>query len=202
MKSSLKRSLFPTLVALLLAGQADAAEHFISMESYGFFNFRFSPNYLEIEVGDTVTFVNNDYTQFGYGGYDADIYVDSYWVGNTDLVLPGERSSLIFPYAATFTIVDHYYEEYGMTGTIVAREPQGTAQPPVFVNPQWLESGRFSCTVSNLVIGTTNLIFAADSPGADAGGWSLIRSNIVMSTEEVFVDTPLGQRRFYRAARP
>jgi plastocyanin len=178
--------------ALSLATQAPGAEYTVYMESYGFFKFRFRPAYLEIQVGDTVTWRNEDYTQWGFYGYDATCY----GVWSTGLVDLGESSSLTFPFAATYAYEDSWYGTNGMTGTLVVKSAQPPAvEPMTLLAPQWLPTGQFQCLVSNLVAGTnyviqisTNLV---DWAGLSTNSAASSRSLTIRSQEREFVSIGL-----------
>ncbi len=174
-----------------------AADYTVWMESYGFFSFRFVPNYLEIQVGDSVTWRNEDYTQFGYNGYNATCYYPpSTILWTSDLVFPGESSSVTFPYVATYSYRDSYYGDYGMTGTLVVK----AATTPVgatLLLPQWSSEGRFQCLVSNLVVGQTYVMQVSPN----LVDWTGIATNTAADTVEAFTDNAAVRpgSRFYRS---
>jgi plastocyanin len=184
--------------ALSLVTEGMAANYTVYMESYGFLNFRFSPSHLEIQVGDTVTWRNEDYTQWGYYGYDATCYSGSQIVWSTGVVDPGESSSITFPYVDTYFYQDSYFGAYGMTGTLVVNSAQPpTLEPVTLLAPQWLATGQFQCLVSNLVAGT-NYVMQASTNLAD---WVNLVTNTAAASVETFTDNPqaASRVRFYRA---
>ncbi len=184
--------------ALSLVTGSSAATYTVYMESYGFINFRFRPSYLEIQVGDTVTWRNDDYTQWGYDGYDATYYWGSQILWSTGLVYPGESSSITFPYVDTYNYEDSYYGAYGMTGTLVVKSAQPpTVEPVTLLAPQWLVTGQFQCVVSNLVAGT-NYVMQVSTNLVD---WVNLVTNTAAASVETFTDNPptASRRRSYRA---
>ncbi len=192
--------------ALSLGLKTTAADYSVSMEEYGFFNFRFRPSYLEIQVGDTVTWMNNDYTQFGYGGYGAVAFDGPAVLWSTGLVFPGQSRSITFPFVATYDYEDPDYVSVGMTGTLVVKPatPPQPSGPVTLVAPQWLADGRFQCLVSNLVVGATNIVQASPNVSASPAQWTMVSSNIVASSVETFTDDGAAAFpvRFYRAWQP
>ena len=109
----------------------------------------FSPAYLEIQVGDIVTWVNHDWTY-----YPHDTVCPGYW--NSGLIDVDESVWLMFPFTGTFNYRDSYFYVLGMTGTIVVKPATPQLPPPAtLVDPVILPGGRFQCTVSNLVPGKT-----------------------------------------------
>jgi len=186
-----------SVLGLVTGGMA--ANYTVYMESYGFFGFRFNPNHLEIQVGDTVTWRNEDYTQFGYSGYDATCYWESGILWSTGLLYPGESQPITVHYVDTYNYEDSYYGQYGMTGTLVVTSGQPpTVEPVTLLAPQWLPSGQFQCVVSNLVVGT-NYVMQVSTNLVD---WSNLVTNTALVSVETFSDNPpaASRLRFYRSA--
>ena len=145
----------------------------------------FSPASLQIHVGDTVTWTNEDGLDF------HDSYCPGIWYsGMLDF---GQQWSLMFPLAGTFSYEDSRYYLVGMTGTIVV----GPLIPqPVLIDAALLADGTFQCTVSNLVVGKTNVIQAS----ADLVSWTPVYTNVAFDTSYLFLDNAAAfNRRFYRA---
>jgi plastocyanin len=186
------------LSALSLVTGSMAADYTVYMESYGLGSFRFRPDSLEIQVGDTVTWRNEDYTQWGYLGYDATCYWGSQILWTTDWVYPGESSSITFPYVETYFYEDSDYGAYGMTGTLVVNSAQPpTVEPVKLLAPQRLVTGQFQCVVSNLVVGT-NYVMQVSTNLVD---WVNLVTNSATASVETFTDNPpmASRVRFYRA---
>jgi hypothetical protein len=154
-------------------------------------DWKFLPNYLEIEVGDIVTFVNHDYAYYPHNSVCA-----GYW--NTGYLDVDESVSLQFLGTGTYNYRDSFFYSYGMTGTIVVN-PATPAEPTpaTLLDPTWLPGGGFQFTLSNLVVGTTYIIQAS----TNCVDWSNISTNLAVSSVESYVDdgaTALG-RRCYRS---
>ncbi len=187
------------LLVGICAPDTRAATHYVRMESYGFFNFRFVPSSLEIQVGDTVIWQNQDYTQYGYYGYDATCYSSPgvvWW--SSGVLYPGEEDGLSFPFAATFNYQDSYFGQYGMRGTLVVKE--GSTEPPVpatLVAPEVIPGGYFQCQVSNLVVGRSYVVQAS----TNLVDWTSLATNTAGTTLEYFVDgrAPGLPRQYYRS---
>lgn len=187
------------VAALGLGATGRAADYTVYMESYGFFGFRFVPSYLEIQTGDSVTWRNEDYTEWGYYGYDATCYWGEQILWSTGVLESGDSASITFPYVETYNYQDSYFGQYGMTGTLVVTQ----AQPPLaeqvtLLAPQWLATGQFQCVVSNLVVGT-NYVMQVSTNLAD---WDNLVTNSAAASVETFTDNPpaAARLRFYRAA--
>ena len=160
---------------------AGAASFTVNMTT----DWTFSPASLQIQVGDTVTWTNEDDLDF------HDSYCPSIWYsGPLDY---GQQWSLMFPVAGTFSYEDSRYYIVGMTGMIVV----GPLIPqPVLIDAALLADGTFQCTVSNLVVGQTNVIQAS----ADLVNWTPIYANVAFGTSYLFLDNSAAfNRRFYRA---
>ena len=173
------------------------ANHEVWMESYGFFKFRFVPNYLEIQVGDSVTWRNEDYTQYGYSGYDATCYSGPNILWSTGLVFPSESASLTFPFVATYSYRDSYYGDYGMNGTLVVKPAVVPPTGATLLAPQWFSDGRFQCLVSNLTVGKTYIMQVS----SDLVAWTGIATNTAAASVETFTHNPAPAfgAHFYRS---
>jgi plastocyanin len=173
--------------AFYVEQNARAAEYTVEMTS----DWKFSPAYLEIQVGDIVTWVNHDYSY-----YMHDSVCSGYW--NTGLLDVDESASLMFPITGTFNYRDNSFYIFGMKGTIVVN-PAIPVQPTpaILINPQQMQGSGFQFTLSNLVVGTTYVIQAS----TNLVNWSNIATNTASNTEESFVDTEARayDHRFYRS---
>ena len=185
--------------ALSLVTGSMAANYTVYMESYGFFEFRFNPSYLEIQVGDTVTWRNEDYTEWGYYGYDATCYSGSDIIWSTGCVYPGESPSITFPYVDTYYYEDSYYGAYGMTGHAGGHE--------------WSASRRWTGDAAGAAMAPDRAVpMRGQQPGGrhklrNAGfhqpaDWDNLVTNTAAASVETFTDTPpaASRLRFYRAA--
>ncbi len=171
---------------LMLAGRpSQAADYTVYMTVA----WTFSPGDLEIQEGDTVTWVNGDQ----YDAHDT-VSDDGYWdSGSLDYL---QTFQLAFPVAGTFPYQDSFYGPIGMTGTIVV-DPATTTVAPVLISPVRLSNSNFQFTVTNLVAGTTNVLLAS----TNLANWTAVYTNIAASTGFTYVDTGAAAfgRRFYRA---
>jgi plastocyanin len=175
----------PVMVAILCFGfpAAKAAQYTVAMTP----NDTFSPNYLRVQVGDTVTWANQD--DFDY----HDSYCAGYWYSG--LLDYNETYSITPSATGNFSYTDTTWGPLGMTGTIVVGPP--AAPPPMMLSPVSVSNGSFQCVVSNLVLGTTNLVQAS----TDFVNWVNVFTNVAIDYSFQFVD--LGgttfSARFYRA---
>jgi plastocyanin len=174
-------------MALLGGRMARATEYTVEMTS----DWTFLPSYLEIHVGDIVTWVNHDYTLNLHNAYCPGYF-------NTGLLDVDETASFLFLAPATYNYEDSNFYVLGMTGTLVVLPAiNATNSPPQLVDPGQLPGGAFQFTVSNLVAGATYVIQAS----TDFSNWSGIATNVAGSSAETFVDNAAAgiNRRFYRA---
>jgi plastocyanin len=177
------------LSAFCMGSAAQAAQYTVAMTS----DWDFSPNYLEIEVGDIVTWVNQDWAY-----YYHDTYCPPYWYsGYVDV---GDSYSLMFPVTGSFNYRDSQFYLFGMTGTIVVKP--ATPQPPppaTLIDPLVLPDGRFQCTVSNLVPGKTYIMEAS----TNLVNWTPISTNVAASSMEGYRDDGAAafRRRWYRSVQ-
>lgn len=174
------------LVANLWLGYAaaNAAQYMIAMTSED----TFSPDYLEVHVGDTVTWVNQD----SFDSHDSSS-LGGYWYSG---VLDYNQTFSIVPsFTGTFPYEDTTWGALGMTGTIVVTT--AASPPPVLQAPVRLPNGSFQCLVSNLVVGTTNIVQAS----TNCVNWSNVSTNVAIDYSFQFVDVTSApfSCRFYRA---
>jgi hypothetical protein len=147
----------------------------------------FDPSYQAIQVGDTITWINDD----DWGDSHTTTSTQGYW--DSGEVPFGYSISLAFPYTGTYP----YYDEYtGNTGTIVVNPPPPPPRP-ILTNPTHLLNGSFQCTVTNLVVGKTFIIQAS----TNLVNWPGVYTNVAPATSYTYVDNgAVGlPRRFYRA---
>jgi plastocyanin len=172
------------LLALLVATLWDAGEaatYTVQMTSV----LTFDPNYLQIDMGDTVVWVNED----DFDQHDT-TSTQGYW--SSPPLDYGQTYSLTFPVSGTFPYEDSFYGPTGMTGTIVVL-PIPAA--PVLLAPVLMPNNFFQFTVTNLVVGQTNVVQAS----MDLSAWTGIYTNVASDTGYTFLDVaanPPGQ--FYR----
>ncbi len=124
----------------LFCGRARSADHVVLMTS----SWHFSPSYLEIDVGDTVTWRNRD----DFDDHDA---TSTALAWSTGLVAPDESATLLFSAPGTFPYADSLYGPAGMTGTLVVKG--GTTPQPsagTLTNFLTLADGSFRFTITNV----------------------------------------------------
>ena len=177
------------LSALCMGPAVQATDYTVEMTS----DWTFSPAYLEIQVGDVVTWVNHDWT---YNMHDT--VCSGYW--DSGLIDVDESVYLMFPFTGTFNYRDSYFYIVGMTGTIVVK----AATPPLpapamLIDPLVLPDGRFQCSVSNLVPGKTYIMEAS----TNLVNWTPIATNLAASSIESYVDNGAAtfRRRCYRSVQ-
>lgn len=128
-RAALALSLVGLLALFVLLPVASAAPHAAETKKVDMKNFKFDPQTITINVGDTITWTNGDQKEHTATADDGSF--------NTDDVAPGQSASQTFTKAGTFA----YYCKYhggpggkGMSGTIVVQEA-GAAQPQATAAP-------------------------------------------------------------------
>jgi hypothetical protein len=114
----------------------------------------FSPASIEINVGDTVTWVNRD----DFDDHDAtSTNPNAQWT--TGPVPADESVTLQFLTAGTFPYRDSIYGALGMTGTVVVKGGSTvTPTPATITNLMLLPEGAFRFTIANLTPGLTTVV--------------------------------------------
>ena len=182
-----KTVLVPALILLtfLLVQSARSAQFYVYMTD----NLTFDPSFLEIQFGDIVTWQGAD----DFDCHDS-VSDGGYWA--TPCLDYGQTYSLQFFLTGTFPYRDSFYGPGGMTGTIVVTEPP--PPQPLITNLATLPNGSFKFTVTNLVVGKTNIIQAS----TNLFNWTNLYTNIASSTGFIYTDTAapnFKRQRFYRA---
>jgi plastocyanin len=163
-----------------------AAQYTVEMTD----DWTFYPDYLMIEAGDVVTFVNHDWAY-----YIHDSVCPGYW--NTGYLDVDDTASLRFLGTGTYNYKDSNFYSFGMKGTIVVQPATPVVPTPAtLLGPEFVPGAGLQFTISNLVVGTTYVIQASD----DLVNWSDLTTRQAASTLETYVDSEAttGQRRFYR----
>lgn len=173
------------LVTAYLSPSAGAADHYVSMSFYAF-----SPSYLEIQVGDTVWWRNDDFDEI----YSS-VSTQGYW--DTGEIYPGDRVGVTFPFVGSFPYQDPVFTLFGMKGTIIVNPATPQTTPGLLIDPARLPNGSFQFTVTNLVVGQTCIIQAS----TNLVDWDGISTNLVSAESFLFTDdgAAAAGRRFYRA---
>jgi hypothetical protein len=147
----------------------------------------FSPGYLEIQVGDTVWWTNDD------ASGDPHTTTSTEWLWDSGPVLWGYSVGLTFPYSGTFPYRCSYCY---ISGTIVAL---AAAPPPkpILTNPLHLANGDFKFTVTNLVVGKSTVIQAS----TNLVDWTALVTNSAAGSSYLYTNIGAATfpRRCYRA---
>ena len=181
---------FSALVALLFiavlpALNVRAADHLMHMTS----GWTFSPTPLTVIAGDTVTWINND----GFFFHDATSTTGLWTTGVLDT---DETATLTFDTPGVYPYRDSLISS--MTGTITVN---AAPPPPVraeLILPRLLPNGAFRFTVTNLTIGTTNVIEAS----TNLLTWTARATNVAAGTALNFTNNASGFRFFRSRQTP
>lgn len=181
--SAITKAACPALLALWLAPQARAANFYVYMDEYGF-----DPAYLEVLLGDTVYWWNDD----SWGDSHTTRSYTYPW--SSGLVPWGAGVYLTVTKTGTFPYID---ETTGETGTLVVNPytpPQPT--PATLSDATRLPDGRFQLTLNNLTPGATYIVQVS----TNLTDWSDLSTNIAASSTETWTDNgaPTAGLRFYR----
>jgi hypothetical protein len=150
-------------------------------------DYGFDPSYLEIQVGDTVWWTNED----DWGDTHSTTSNQGLW--DSGPVPFGYSVYLTFPYAGTYP----YYCKYCyMSGTIVVLAPAPPPKPSL-TSPLRLPTGDFRFTVTNVVVGKSTIIQAS----TNMVDWSALSTNVASTTFYHYTNTGAATfpRRCYRA---
>ena len=147
--------------------------------------------YLEIQVGDIVTWVNHDWNNNPH-----DSYCPGHWYINPLAV--NASASRVFPITGTFHYWDLCFYVVGMEGVITVKP--ATPPPPTpatLIGLMLLQDGAFAFTLTNLVVGATYVIQAS----TNLANWSSLVTNVAASSVENWQDNEARAfgRRFYRS---
>lgn len=173
-------------LALLSAGATplSAATVFVDV-----LNTSFSPNDLQVEIGDTVTWINHDddadnsHTTTSTTGVWSGVLVDF-----------GDTFSFTFSATGTFPYRD---QTNGFTGVIVVVQKPVTPAP-MLSDPRFL-GGKFQFFISGLSVGKTNMVQAS----TNLTNWISLQTTVATNATNIFIDTqtPPLPRRFYRVVQ-
>jgi plastocyanin len=168
-------------LTMLAAQPVLATEHFVNMTSL----FTFNPAALEIDVADTVTWVNQD-------AEDHDVASDTGdWT--TFVVPPDESASLIFNSAGVFPYRDSLYGPAGMTGSITVKD----VVTPTLSAPVRPNNGQFQFTIS----GTAGQTYIIET-SSNLTHWVAVDTNVAPSNVFNYTNTSATNlTQFYRVKR-
>jgi len=169
------------ITAVCLAAQTAADTLYVYVDDAGF-----SPSTLNINVGDTVVWVNNDESFPHTTTSDLQITDPDYWNG---LLFDFEDTfQKTFNNPGTFTYHDNV--DVG-TGTIIVNAPP--PQNIVLQSPR-LESGQFLFDINGLTPGLTNVV----QMSTNLVQWSAISTNIADSSSMTITNTLSSGMRSFR----
>jgi len=168
-------------LTLLIARSVLATEHFVNMTQ----SWTFDPANLAIDVGDIVTWSNQD-------ADDHDVTSDT-GAWTSFVVPPGESSSLLFGSAGNFPYRDSLYFPLGMTGTIIVNN----VSPPVLSAPLRLNHTQLQFTIS----GTAGQTYIIETSG-NLTNWVAIDTNVAPSNVFNYTNTSATNLvEYYRVKR-
>ena len=181
---------FSALVALLFiavlpALNVRAADHLMHMTS----GWTFSPTPLTVIAGDTVTWINND----GFFFHDATSTTGLWTTGVLDT---DETATLSFATPGVYPYRDSLISS--MTGTITVNAAPPPPVRAVLTAPARLANGSFRFTITNLTVGTTNIIEAS----TNLLTWTARATNVASGTSLNFTNAASGFRFFRSWQRP
>jgi plastocyanin len=181
--------LFSVLTVSILAAAStpQAADHLVSMTA----SWTFSPASIEIEVGDTVMWLNRD----DFDDHDA-TSTDPNAMWSTGLVAPDESVTLQFLAAGTYPYRDSIYGSIGMTGTIVVKGGSTVTPAVELTNAARLPDGAFRFTLTNLAPGLETVIEFS----TNLVNWNGLETNFPASDSLEFTNVAAGlfPQSFYR----
>jgi plastocyanin len=178
--------LFVTGVLILSVRLAAATDHMVNMSTYVF-----SPNYLEIQPGDTVTWHNDDGFEDLGSRSDTDLW-DTGGVGPD-----ADSEPVLFSTTGTFPYYDPTYgDAFDMIGTIVVKEATAEISPATLTDAQLLPDGSFRFTITNLTAGKDTVVELSTNLTA----WTPILTN-VSTSDSMSVTNPASANsaEFYRS---
>jgi hypothetical protein len=153
----------------------------------------FNPSYLEIDIGDTVTWYNAD-------DFDDHTSTSTTGLWNSGDVAPGDYyGPLLFDTPGTFNYRDIYFSNpagtSGMIGTIVVK-PAASVVPAVLTDPVHFSNGSFASTITNITAGKTIVVEVS----TNLMNWTGMLTNTNPNTTLTFTNSATaGQnRQFYR----
>jgi plastocyanin len=175
------------LCAFWAAQTSRAAQYTVEMTS----DWTFYPDYLVVNVGDSVVWVNHDWTYYRHNSTCLGTW-------NTGLLNVDQSSAPVtFVYPGYYDYKDSNFSSYGMTGTIVVNAaPPVPATPATLLDPQMVAGVGLQFTVSNLVVGAMYVI----QTSTDLVNWSDLETRTAYGPVETYMDygTAGNERRFYR----
>ena len=185
MSKGLLRGALSLMAGLLfsIGLQVQAALYYVSVSDSGF-----APATLNINVGDTVVWVNDDEFFSHSTTSDLDIFDPNYWDG---LLVEFESTfPQTFNNVGTFT----YYDEFdlGNTGTINVSAPSTT--PVITLESPRLTDGQFLFEATGLTVGKTNVLWSS----TNLTNWTAITTNVADGSSMTFTNAPSLGQSFFR----
>ena len=177
-----------TFAVLISALPVFAANHVVHMTSL----YEFAPDYLEIQVGDTVTWHNDDDTESLGARSDTGFIWDTGGVETN-----GDSEPVPFTTVGTFPYYDPTYFPLGMTGTIVVSSGSTPPAPALIVEPRAVSGGAFAFTITNLTLGKTTII----ETSTNLVNWTSVATNVPTSTTLNFTNAAGVSPGFFRSSQ-
>ena len=149
-------------------------------------DFAFSPATQTIQVGDTVTWINNDGNDFPHTTTSTLPFGNAnYWNGL--LAGVGDDFSHTFANAGTFTYTD---QSGSGTGTIMV----ATAPTAITLDAPRIVSGKFIFNAAGLAAGKTNVVQAS----TNLISWTAISTNVATGATATFTNPASVPTRLFR----
>lgn len=145
----------------------------------------FSPNTVQIAVGDTVTWENNDPFFPHTTTSDLQLTDPNYW--NGFIIDQGDTFTTTFNAAGTYTYHDTFDD---FAGTVIVIAPSAGIE---LSNPR-RESGQFNFEATGLTVGKTNILQASTNLTA----WVAIKTNVAAASTVTFTNTMTQPARCFR----
>lgn len=188
LKSFLKLFSILSLLGLMSAVSRPARAATTNV-SYG--SYYFSPNVVQINVGDTVTWTNGLGAHTVQGTGSDPICSGAYLPCSHTFNTPGT-----YPYECILP----YHAYYGMTGTIIVVAPPPV--PALVTNAMRLTDGQFRFTVMSSA-NRTNIVEASIDL-SNPTNWIPLSVMVPSTNYFIFTDTNAGSvpLRFYRVVQP
>jgi plastocyanin len=160
------------LTAILFAASLSAETYYVGVDDSGF-----SPSTLNINVGDTVVWVNYDEFFPHTTTSDLSVIDPDYW--NYIFSDFEEEFSQTFNNAGTFT----YYDQSGSgTGTVIVTAVQASN---ISLEAPRIEGGQFLFEATGLTVGKTNVLEVS----ANLSQWTAISTNVAEAASMTFTNS-------------
>lgn len=179
MKNQLSAGLF-CIAMIFSAGRLPAAEAFVNVSD------SFSPSSLQINKGDTVTWVNED------GEFHSIASDDAAWLEKGYLYDEGDTFSVTFNDEGSFGYHDDFTSSTGTITVILSTPPQDIKLDSFqFVN------GNFQFQINGLVSGQEYVVQSS----TNLVDWSSLSTNVAAAGSVGFTNAAGLDRQFFRVVQ-